>query len=519
MTARATARPRHSTSFAESDPRVRVLHLSRNYGQTAALMAAIQNSTGDVIIPMDGDGQNDPADIPRLLAKLAEGFDVVSGWRTARQDDALTRRLPSVVANRLISALLRVPLHDYGCTLKAYRREVVEDVRLYGEMHRFIPIYAAWEGARVTELAVAHHPRRFGRSKYGIGRVARVLLDLLILYFIDRAFDRPIQFFGKLGLGFLVLAVGDLRLGGGAQIRLRRHLIQTPLPLLAATIGLSGVLFLLLGIIAEVQARIYFEARGRPPYKIRRVVQHRALPRRRAAPAGGSPMCGIAGFTRPGSRRRGGARRDEPRTRPSRTGRQRRLRRSQGSHSATRGWRSSISRAAPSRGSTRRAATRSSSTARSTATGRSPTSCAAAESSLRDRSDTEVLFQLIRRLGVRRAVERIDGMFAFAFRDGADGALYLVRDRFGEKPLYWGMAGDRLVFASEVSALFCHPAFADTAPDRLRRLQPLAVRVSAGKRLGMDRDREARTRHDPDPEGRPDQPRALLAAARRHPRG
>jgi len=273
-------------AIAETDPRVRVLHLSRNYGQTAALMAAIQNSSGDVVIPMDGDGQNDPADIPRLLEKLAEGFDVVSGWRLAREDNALTRRLPSVVANRLISALLRVPLHDYGCTLKAYRREVVEDVRLYGEMHRFIPIYAAWEGARVTEIAVSHHPRRFGRSKYGMGRVARVLLDLLIVYFIDRAFDRPIQFFGKLGLGFLVLSVATF--AGAVVLRFSYgiSLILTPLPLLAATIGLSGILFLLLGIIAEVQARIYYEARGRPPYKIRRVVQHPASPQRQSAPVG-----------------------------------------------------------------------------------------------------------------------------------------------------------------------------------------------------------------------------------------
>ncbi len=271
-------------ALAEGDPRIRVLHLSRNYGQTAALMAAIQHSTGDVIIPMDGDGQNDPGDIPRLLAKLAEGYDVVSGWRTARQDGALTRRLPSVVANWLISALLRVPLHDYGCTLKAYRREVVEDVRLYGEMHRFIPIYAAWEGARVTEIAVAHHPRRFGKSKYGIGRIARVLLDLLIVYFIDRAFDRPIQFFGKLGLGSLVLALATFAGAVVIKYGYGSSLIQTPLPLLAAIIGLSGILFLLLRIIAEVQARIYFEARGRPPYKIKRMVQHRALPQLRAAP-------------------------------------------------------------------------------------------------------------------------------------------------------------------------------------------------------------------------------------------
>jgi len=245
-------------TIAEADPRVRVLHLTRNYGQTAALMAAIQNSSGDVVIPMDGDGQNDPADIPRLLDKLAEGFDVVSGWRAAREDNALTRRLPSVIANWLISHLLHVPLHDYGCTLKAYRREVLEDVRLYGEMHRFIPVYATWEGARVTEIVVTHHPRRSGKSKYGMGRIARVLLDLLIVY----------TFAGAVVLKYAY----------GAS------LIQTPLPLLAAVIGLSGILFLLLGILAEVQTRIYYEARGRPPYKIRRVVQHPASAQRRFAP-------------------------------------------------------------------------------------------------------------------------------------------------------------------------------------------------------------------------------------------
>jgi glycosyltransferase involved in cell wall biosynthesis len=270
--------------FAGADPRVRVLHLSRNYGQTAALMAALQDSTGDIIVPMDGDGQNDPADIPRLLEKLDEGFDVVSGWRTTREDNRLTRRLPSVVANRLISALLRVPLHDYGCTLKAYRREVVEDVRLYGEMHRFIPIYAAWEGARVAELAVAHHPRRFGKSKYGLGRVVRVMLDLLLVYFIDRAFDRPIQFFGKIALAFLALSLASFGWALVLKFAFATSLIQTPLPLLAAVIGLSGILFLLLGIIAEVQARIYYEARGRPPYKVKRVVQHSAQPRAAAAP-------------------------------------------------------------------------------------------------------------------------------------------------------------------------------------------------------------------------------------------
>ena len=266
-----------------ADSNVRVIALARNSGQTAALACGFSHANGDVIIAMDGDGQNDPADIPRLLDKLAEGFDVVSGWRQARQDRALTRRLPSVVANRLISAVLHVPLHDYGCTLKAYRREVVADVRLYGEMHRFIPIYAAWEGARVTEIPVTHHPRRFGKSHYGFGRVGRVMLDLLIMYFIDRAFDRPIQFFGKFGLGFLGLSALTfawalvLKYGFGVSF------IQTPLPLLAATIGLSGVLFILLGVIAEVQARIYYEARGRPPYKIRRVVEHSMPSQQQAA--------------------------------------------------------------------------------------------------------------------------------------------------------------------------------------------------------------------------------------------
>jgi glycosyltransferase involved in cell wall biosynthesis len=261
--------------LAHADARTQVLHLRRNYGQTAALMAAFQHSTGDVIIPMDGDGQNDPADIPRLLDKLSEGFDVVSGWRT-RRDDRFSRRLPSVVANRLTSALLGVPLHDYGCTMKAYRREVIEDIRLYGEMHRFIPIYAAWEGASVTELPVSHHARQHGKSKYGLGRISRVFLDLVIMYFIDRAFDRPMQFFGKLGLAFWVLAgltfVWAVVLKFGYEV----SLIQTPLPLLAATIGLSGVLFILLGLIAEVQARIYFEARGKPPYKVKSVTRQSA---------------------------------------------------------------------------------------------------------------------------------------------------------------------------------------------------------------------------------------------------
>jgi glycosyltransferase involved in cell wall biosynthesis len=271
--------------LAGADSNVRIVHLRRNYGQTAALMAAIQFSSGDVVIPMDGDGQNDPADIPRLLAKLAEGYDVVSGWRKTREDN-LPRRLASVAANWLVSSVMGVKLHDYGCTLKAYRRSVVEEIRLYGEMHRFIPIYAAWEGAQVTELAVDHHPRRFGRSKYGMGRIGRVTLDLLILYFIDRAFDRPIHFFGKFGLGFLGLALAAIILAVGLRIFEGISLIQTPLPLLAATTALSGILFLLLGVLAEVQVRTYYESQGKPPYKVRSTHNITiAEPRKRAASA------------------------------------------------------------------------------------------------------------------------------------------------------------------------------------------------------------------------------------------
>jgi glycosyltransferase involved in cell wall biosynthesis len=255
--------------LASQEHRVRVIHLRRNYGQTAALMAGIQYSSGKVIVPMDGDGQNDPSDIPRLIDKMTEGYEVVSGWRKAREDVWLTRRLPSVIANWLISRIMGVNLHDYGCTLKAYRRDVIEDVRLYGEMHRFIPVYAAREGARVTELVVKHHPRRFGHSKYGMGRIARVTLDLLVLHFLSKAFDRPMQFFGKFGLGFIGLSILTIIFALCLRLFFGVSLIQTPLPLLAATTGLSGILFVLLGVMAEVQVRTYYEALGKTPFKVR----------------------------------------------------------------------------------------------------------------------------------------------------------------------------------------------------------------------------------------------------------
>ncbi len=260
-----------------ADPRLHAIRLRRNYGQTAAMMAGFQYATGDIVIPMDADGQNDPADIPRLLAKLAEGFDVVSGWRKDREDKALSRVLPSRIANGLISRVMGVKLHDYGCTMKAYRRDVIEDVRLYGEMHRFIPIFAAWEGAKVTELPVTHHARKFGASKYGLGRILRVLLDLLTLFFIDRALDRPMQFFGKIGVFALILSVLIFTWALSLRFIFGTSLIQTPLPLLAATTGLSGILFLLLGIMTEIMTRTYFETRGKSPYKIRSVSRHGSL--------------------------------------------------------------------------------------------------------------------------------------------------------------------------------------------------------------------------------------------------
>ena len=256
--------------LATMDPSVKVIHLKRNYGQTAALMAAIEHSAGDIIVPMDADLQNDPADIPKLLDKLGEGFDVVSGWRADRKE-GLDRRLPSRIANWLISKVSGVRLHDYGCTLKAYRRDVLQNVHLYGEMHRFIPIYASWEGGRVTEMPVTHHPRHSGASKYGLGRIPRVILDLIVIRFLDSGMDRPIQFFGRasiftFGLAFLSgLWAVYLKLFEGVSF------ILTPLPVLVALLSVVGVMLIMMGLLAEIQSRIYFEAQDKRPFSIRDV--------------------------------------------------------------------------------------------------------------------------------------------------------------------------------------------------------------------------------------------------------
>jgi glycosyltransferase involved in cell wall biosynthesis len=255
-------------------PRVTAIDLVRNYGQTAALMAGIDHAGGEVIIPIDADLQNDPADIPAMIARLREGYDVVSGWRKDRRDMAIRRNLVSRIANRVISLISGVHLHDYGCTLKAYRRDVLKGVRLYGEMHRFIPIYATWMGAKVCEMPVRHHARRAGQSKYGLERVFKVVLDLIVVKFLDRYFTKPIYVFGGFGilalggsLVFLALSLYWKFVEGIAMIR-------TPLPVLAGMTFLVGVISILMGLLAEILVRIYFETQQRPAYRVRSVINN-----------------------------------------------------------------------------------------------------------------------------------------------------------------------------------------------------------------------------------------------------
>ncbi|MEO0035682.1 MAG: hypothetical protein RLZZ501_1705 [Pseudomonadota bacterium] len=256
-------------ALAAADPRLKVINFRRNHGQTAAMMAGIDAASGEILIPLDGDLQNDPADIPALLAKLEEGYDVVSGWRFNRQDAALRRNLPSRIANWLISRISGVHLHDYGCSLKAYRREVLEGVRLYGEMHRFVPIYASWQGARVTELPVRHHPRRFGQSKYGLERIGKVLLDLMLVKFMGDFTTKPIYVFGAAGLFSLALGVLSFLYACGLKLFDGVSFILTPLPLLSVFATLMGMMFVLLGFLAEMLVRVYYEAQGKPTYLIR----------------------------------------------------------------------------------------------------------------------------------------------------------------------------------------------------------------------------------------------------------
>jgi glycosyltransferase involved in cell wall biosynthesis len=248
----------------------RVIRFRRNFGQTAALQAGIEHSVGDVLVFIDGDLQNDPADIPRLLAELALGNDVVSGWRQDRQDKWLSRRLPSQVANWLISRVTGVPLKDYGCTLKAYRREVLENVHLYGEMHRFVPAIASWSGAKVAEIPVTHHAREFGTSKYGISRTFRVLLDLLTVKFLGSYSTKPIYAFGFPGvLMWAAAALSAVTVVVQRVFPPHARAVTNPLFLLSVFFATLGTLFIMMGLLAELTIRTYHESQGKRTYVVR----------------------------------------------------------------------------------------------------------------------------------------------------------------------------------------------------------------------------------------------------------
>lgn len=256
-------------TIASKDGLFKVINFSRNFGQTAALAAGFDLADGDIIIPLDADLQNDPRDIPRLVSKIQEGYDVVSGWRKDRQDKLISRKVPSWLANKLISKITNVQLHDYGCTLKAYKKDIIKQVKLYGEMHRFIPALAVWHGAVVTEIATNHRERQFGQTKYGISRTIRVILDLLTVKFLTKYATRPMHFFG--GVGFLSILLGLISFMIALYLKFSgfASLIQTPLPLVGVFFSIVGVQLILMGLLAEMIMRNYFEIVERKIYKIK----------------------------------------------------------------------------------------------------------------------------------------------------------------------------------------------------------------------------------------------------------
>jgi len=261
------------TELQKADTRVRVIRFRKNFGQTAALSAGFDHARGEIIIAIDADLQNDPADIPEMVAKLNEGFDVVSGWRKKRHDKAVTRLLPSMIANWLIAGITGVKLHDFGCTLKAYRREVLAETKLYGEMHRFIPALASWSGARICEMVVNHRPRTAGAAKYGLGRTFKVMLDLITVKFLGSFSTKPIYIFGGLGglcaLGAVVsgLFVLYMKLAQGFSMN------RNPLLYLSALLITTSVQFILMGLLAELLVRTYHESQNRPTYVIRETLE------------------------------------------------------------------------------------------------------------------------------------------------------------------------------------------------------------------------------------------------------
>ena len=259
--------------IAAKNNKVRIINFAKNFGQTAALNAGLKNVKGEIVILIDSDLENDPADIPLLLAKIREGYDVVSGWRQKRwKGQFLTRKLPSVMANSLISKISGVYLHDYGCTLKAYRREAIEHVALYGEMHRFIPVYASWYGGRVTEIPVSYQARIHGKSNYGIARTYKVLLDLILIKFLQKYHNKPIHFFGGAGFISLFISLASFLLAVFYKLTGQKDFVETPLPLFSAIFFVVGILMIMLGINAEIQMRTYYESQQRESYLVKEKV-------------------------------------------------------------------------------------------------------------------------------------------------------------------------------------------------------------------------------------------------------
>jgi glycosyltransferase involved in cell wall biosynthesis len=254
--------------LAKKDSRLKVIRFKRNYGQTAAMSAGFEHAKGDVIITLDADLQNDPEDIPILLEKLKEGYHVVSGWRKDRKDPFLSRRLPSMIANWLISKITGVHLHDYGCTLKAYRAEVVKDLELFGDMHRFLPALTKRRGAKITEVVVRHHPRMFGRSKYGIGRTVRVLLDIMLVKFLNEYINKPLYMFGSVGFLLLGLGLFSLFYLIFLKLFLEEPIGRRPLLTLSVLLILAGIQLISTGLLAELLVRIYYRTKDTKPYVI-----------------------------------------------------------------------------------------------------------------------------------------------------------------------------------------------------------------------------------------------------------
>lgn len=256
---------------AEREP-VRGILFRRNFGQSAAMTAGFQHARGEVVVSLDGDLQNEPGDIPMLAEKLEEGYDIVCGWRKNRQDGAVNRKLPSKIANWLIGRTTKVTLHDYGCSLKAYRRDLIENIVLYGELHRFIPVLASFQGAKIAEVVTTHHPRTRGVSKYGIGRAPRVAIDLFMMYFFQRFATRPLQFFGRWGGGMFAVGVAIELYLSFLKIFLGQDIGNRPLLLLGAMLIMTGVILFSTGLLAEMVMRTYYEASGKRIYSVRRQV-------------------------------------------------------------------------------------------------------------------------------------------------------------------------------------------------------------------------------------------------------